>query len=75
MAQHGALIAGSFATQFFDNVLWKESDLDIYIQDGEGAAAFANHLRLTEEYTLEKSTITHGSYEFTAKVCPPRTFF
>lgn len=35
-----AFISGSFAIQFFDNVLWMGSDLDIYLRDyGKGVKA------------------------------------
>jgi hypothetical protein len=40
-----AFISGSFAIQFFDNVLWEKSDLDIYLRDdGKGTKALTHHL-------------------------------
>ena len=32
LGQHDALIAGSFAVQFFDRVTWNDSDLDVFVQ-------------------------------------------
>ncbi len=45
-------ISGSFAIQFFDNVLWEGSDLDVYLKDdGKGASALAHYLITKEGYT------------------------
>jgi hypothetical protein len=41
MARHSALISGSFVIQFLDDVLWEESDLNIYIQKGEACFEFS----------------------------------
>ena len=32
-----ALISGSFALQFFERVMWRDSELDIYVQDRKRA--------------------------------------
>lgn len=55
MGQHDALISGSFALQFFERVLWKESDLDMFVQQGHGAEAFCRYLCMEEGYVLAKS--------------------
>jgi hypothetical protein len=60
IAHHDALVSGSFAIQFFDDVLFNGSDLDAYIQDGEGASAFGHYLRRGEGYALEKEKIEHA---------------
>ena len=60
IAHHDALVSGSFAIQFFDDVLFNGSDLDAYIQDGEGASAFGHYLRRGEGYALEKEEIEHA---------------
>lgn len=54
---HDALISGSFVLQFLDGVVWKESDLDIYVEDGMGAKAL-DHFLKTEGYKLESSKRT-----------------
>lgn len=49
MAQYDALICGSFFIQFLDNVLWKESDLDIFVRE-EHTDEFGRHLVENEGY-------------------------
>lgn len=44
MGRYDALVSGSAAIQFFDRVLWKEADLDIYIEKGEYADTFGELL-------------------------------
>lgn len=55
LGKHDALISGSFVIQFFDGVLWKESDLDVYMEDGMSAKAFNHHLIEVEGYKLIRS--------------------
>jgi hypothetical protein len=44
MGKHDALISGSIALQFFERVVWRESDLDIYVQYGPKAEAMAHYV-------------------------------
>lgn len=44
MGKHDALISGSIALQFFERVIWRESDLDIYVQEGPQAEAMAHYV-------------------------------
>jgi hypothetical protein len=69
MPRHNDLVLGSFTTQFLNNVLWKDSDLHIYIHDGEGASNFDNYLCQKENYALEESTISHCIYRRIVLVC------
>jgi hypothetical protein len=50
MRDHGAVISGSFALQFFSRQCWKESDLDLFVQKSIHALALAEHLVRTEGY-------------------------
>lgn len=52
MAKYNALVSGSFVTGFFERVRWEGSDLDIYIEQGKGADAFASYLTEKEGYKL-----------------------
>lgn len=36
IGQHDALFSVSFVLEFFDNVIWEESDLYIFVQRGNG---------------------------------------
>ncbi|KAH8683003.1 hypothetical protein BGZ60DRAFT_551938, partial [Tricladium varicosporioides] len=56
MSQCNALISGSFALQFFERVVWKNSHLDIYVEcqpEGETALPLEEHLVGVEHYTLQ----------------------
>ena len=44
MGKHDALISGGTVLQYFERVVWKESDLDIYVQDGPKAEAMAHYV-------------------------------
>ena len=55
MCEYEALISGSFVLQYFEKVLWEESDLDIFIKQGDGADAFAQYLVKEEGYVLVKT--------------------
>ena len=41
LAKHSAIISGDMALQFFDRVNWRESSLDIYVEDQEPEAGTA----------------------------------
>ena len=51
LGEFDALIAGGFATQYFDRVLWSESDLDIFVQTGPDSDGIQEHLARAERYT------------------------
>jgi hypothetical protein len=55
MARHSALTSGSFVIQFLDDVLWEESDLNIYIQKGEACLEFSRYLCEEEGYRVVKA--------------------
>ena len=61
MARHDVLVSGSFVLQFFERVRW-ESDLDIFIEHGEGANKFGSYLVNEEGYVLTLST-ENAEYE------------
>lgn len=52
MCQDEAIISGSFALQFFDGIIWQESDLDVYVGPSGGAVSFGNYLHTEEGYRL-----------------------
>lgn len=54
LAELNALISGSFALQFFDDVVWKESDLDIFAQKGDECKVLEEYLVNEEGYVLEQ---------------------
>lgn len=54
MAFCDALISGSFAIQFFERVSWRESDLDVYIEDGPDAEDFEQYLCQKEGYHVSR---------------------
>ena len=51
LAQCNALISGSFALQFFEGVIWPESDLDIFVEDGPGSRSLCDYLTNEEGYS------------------------
>jgi hypothetical protein len=63
MAGHDALISGSFIIQFFDYIFWKESNLNMYIQEGEGVSAFGQYLCRNDGYRLENESIGQDTYD------------
>ena len=69
LAKQEALIAGSFAVQFFDRVVWEGSDLDIFVHDrlGRLISSKPTHLERflieSEGYTLSSSTGYKPRYE------------
>ncbi|RYP36499.1 hypothetical protein DL768_010932 [Monosporascus sp. mg162] len=56
LGRSNALISGSFALQFFERVMWPESDLDIVIQTGAGLEEMKGFLIGTEGYKLCSET-------------------
>lgn len=64
LGRYDALISGSFAIQFFDGVIWEESDLDIYVKRLEGDAPIGKYLMSKEGYKFEtvKSLKDHDGY-------------
>jgi hypothetical protein len=50
MRDHGAVISGSVALQFFERACWKESDLDLFVSKSIHALALAEHLVRSEGY-------------------------
>jgi hypothetical protein len=55
LGRHDALISGSFVLQFFDGVVWEESDLDLYIPEAK-ATRLGHYLITKEEYQLQASS-------------------
>lgn len=56
MSRLDALVSGSFALQFFERVVWKDSGLDIYVEYGredETTTMLEQHLVEAEDYTLK----------------------
>ncbi|MCJ1402670.1 hypothetical protein MMC11_005890 [Xylographa trunciseda] len=52
LGQCEALISGSFALQFFERVTWRESDLDLFVRDGNGAEDLCEYLENVEKCEL-----------------------
>ncbi len=55
MGKCDALISGSFAIQFFERVTWPDSDLDFFVEQGEGCESFCKYLMDSEGYHLVRS--------------------
>lgn len=60
MGKYNALVSGSVALQLFERTLWKESDLDIFMETGENAEAFGDYIMEKEGYRYVKTTVNHG---------------
>lgn len=60
MGRYNALVSGSVALQLFERTLWKESDLDIFMETGESAEAFGDYIMEKEGYKYVKTTVNHG---------------
>jgi hypothetical protein len=72
MARHEALVSGSFALQFLDRVLWKDSDLDLYadypLHGVERATdALGQYLKKVEGYVLQAATFS-TEHEYVARM-------
>jgi hypothetical protein len=52
LAEHDALISGSFALQFFERRIWRDSDLDVYVEELKSPDALGDYLIENEGYTL-----------------------
>ncbi len=56
LGKHGSLISGSFALQLFAQTRWKDSDLDIFVDErGEAVTEFHTYLQQEENYCLESA--------------------
>ncbi|KAF4630958.1 hypothetical protein G7Y89_g7175 [Cudoniella acicularis] len=56
LARHNALISGSFALQFFERVVWDDSDLDIYVHDDDASInAMGQYLIQAENYKFDST--------------------
>jgi hypothetical protein len=53
LAQSNALISGSFALQFLERVVWPESDMDIFVEDGPGFQLMCDYLTVDEGFSRE----------------------
>lgn len=63
LGRHNALVSGSVALQLFERVLWKESDLDIFIERGDDAEAFAKYLTKEEGYKFHSRNEARAEYK------------
>lgn len=60
MARHNALIAGSFAVQFFDDDIWEDSGLDVFVlEDRSGPCT--EYMCKTEGYTTVSEVDNGGN--------------
>lgn len=63
------LIAGSFPLQFFENVHWPDSDIDIYVKWGESTEVMHSYLvrdgRYSQSPSEHLSETEYGGYETT----------
>ncbi len=62
IGRYDALISGSFAVQFFERVMWHDSDLDLYVEDGPGYEALCKFVVDVEGYRPSNPTDL-SSYE------------
>lgn len=60
LGKHNALVSGSVALQFFERVVWRESDLDVFIEEGENAGTFHKYLTEKEYYKLNTTAFFPG---------------
>jgi hypothetical protein len=62
LGETDALISGSFVLQFLEGVVWKNSDLDVFIQAGKAAYLFGEYLERVEgyEYVEPKKKLRYG---------------
>ena len=63
LGQCNALISGCVALQFFERVTWKESDLDIFIEEGTETEAFSSYLIQREDYALLSKDVQRENKE------------
>ena len=63
MGRNNAIVSGSVALQFFERVVWKDSDLDIFIRHGENAEAFEKYLTEEEGYKFMSQNRSREGYK------------
>jgi hypothetical protein len=69
------LISVGFVVQFFDNVLWKEFDLDVYVHDSPSALAIGEYIRDEEGYVKDAEKVNDQTYSYeTGFVSKVRSF-
>lgn len=62
LRKHSAIISGSFALQFFERVVWEDSDLDIYARADLAAIGLAEYLCEAEGYSLQLTSTGEEMY-------------
>lgn len=62
LGEYNAIVSGSFALQFFDRVVWPESDLDIFILDSR-QEGFMAYLCESEGYVCDTTEPRAMEYE------------
>lgn len=60
LGKSGGLISGSFALQFFERVVWRDADLDVFVEDGRGAAELVRYVEEEEGYGRAKHVALGG---------------
>jgi len=68
LRKQNAVISGSFALQFFERVVWEDSDLDIYAQAGLPTTYLAQYLRETEGYDIQMTYKGEEAYIWSHEV-------
>ena len=62
MGRYNALVSGSLALQFFERVVWNDSDMDVFMTKGDGATEFARYICRRENYLYNESKSTDKIY-------------
>lgn len=62
MGRHNALVSGSLALQFFERVVWNDSDMDVFITKGDGATEFSRYICRRENYLYNESKTSAKIY-------------
>jgi len=75
LAQCNALISGSFALQFLERVVWPESDLDIFVEDGPGSLSLCDYLSNEEGYSRGKDKGRIGYIDIDLKMVRRYTLY
>ena len=55
LRKSNTVISGSLAVQFFDRVVWTESDMDLFVAEGKNAKMLRRYLREEEGYSQDRS--------------------
>ncbi|EPS38477.1 hypothetical protein H072_7790 [Dactylellina haptotyla CBS 200.50] len=63
MARYNAIVSGSHALQFLARIKWPKSDLDLYVTEDGGIAAFASHLVAKEGYSYQAYSWQSADFE------------